>query len=238
MELSADLQKYKDNNHSPWGELYYDIIFSQLEFVSGKKVLDFGSGFGLVAAELGKRNTVTAVEPEALMCEHREGENFTQICGDITALAELADGSFDVIICHNVLEYVKEREELAREFARLLKSGGVLSVVKHNHAGRIMQKVVFENNIEQALGLLRGEEIEVKNFGAVGYYAKEDIPTWAEELVIDKVYGVRTFFALQRNDLKFEEGWKDELFKVETAVSELEPYRGIAFFHHVLYKKL
>ena len=41
-------------------------------------------------------------------------------------LREMPDNSYDVVLCHNVLEYIKNREELIHEFVRVMKSDGFL----------------------------------------------------------------------------------------------------------------
>lgn len=73
---------------------------------------------------------------EHRLCEHE----YTQIQGDIAQLAQFEDVSFDVVICHNVFEYVDNREEIIAEFHRILKSNGIISLVKHNKKGKILQK--------------------------------------------------------------------------------------------------
>ena len=42
--MAANIQAYL--------EIYYDILFDQLQDIKGKRVLDFGSGFGLVSNHL------------------------------------------------------------------------------------------------------------------------------------------------------------------------------------------
>lgn len=113
------------------------------------------------------------------ICDHE----YTQIVGDIEKLKQHPDQSFNVIICHNVLEYMTKREEIFKEFCRILKPNEMISLVKHNHARRIMQKVIFENNIEEVLSLLDGGSINVMNFGAVHYYIPEDVITWIEDKI-------------------------------------------------------
>ena len=65
--MAANIQAYLENLQQPWGQIYYDILFDQLQDVKGKRVLDFGSGFGLVANHLAQDNDVLAVEPNQEM---------------------------------------------------------------------------------------------------------------------------------------------------------------------------
>ncbi|MEG2788830.1 MAG: class I SAM-dependent methyltransferase [Romboutsia sp.] len=237
--MSEELRIYLDNIKKPWGILFYKMVWEQLSWIQGMKVLDFGSGFGITSNYLAKRNEVLAIEPNEDMVNMREKENsYTQIVGGVEKFKNIDDKTFDIVICHNVLEYADEREEIIRELSRILKDRGKISIVKHNHEGRIMQKVVFENNIEEALLLLDGGDIEVMNFGKVNYYNNGDILQWSNNLKIEKTYGVRTFWALQQNnEIKSELSWQENMFKVEIKVAEIEAYKNISFFNHIIFTK-
>lgn len=233
-----NVQGYLDYINAPWGRLFYRLVWQGLPF-EGKTVLDFGSGFGVTASHLAANNEVFAVEPNQEMLDHRVTEHpYTQLTGGIETLTQFSDGMFDVILCHNVLEYVENREALLQEFSRLLKSGGILSVVKHNPAGKILQKAVFENDTEAALALLQGEQAVSENFGDVREYTEEELAAWCgKSYRTEKRCGIRIFYGLQRNDFKHEPGWEDRLYDLECAVSEQSPFADIAFFHHVMMKK-
>ena len=234
-----NLQTYYNDKKTPWGELFYKVMKAQLSEVKGKAVLDFGSGFGIMADILALDNSVIAIDPERELAEAWEHVNdFQQITGGIGELHNFDDASFDVIICHNVLEYAAERIEIISEFKRLLKVGGVLSIVKHNHAGRIMQTVVFENNAEEAVRLLDGGHPDAL-FGKINYYTSDDLLTWAKGFQLEKVMGVRTFWALQqKNEIKYEPDWQEKMLRVEMKVSEIDKFRDIAFFHHLILKRM
>lgn len=47
------------------------------------------------------------------------------------------DETFDIIICHNVLEYIDDKEAVVKALVQVLKKGGILSIAKHNRAGRM-----------------------------------------------------------------------------------------------------
>jgi SAM-dependent methyltransferase len=241
--LSEELQKFLWNTKQPWFKLGYKLYWAQLADmidIYNLKILDFGSGFGNTADYLAKNNEVTAIEPNADMAEERERENnYTQIVGKIEKLKDFSDSYFDVVVCHNVLEFApEERAEIVKEFSRILKSSGILSVVKHNRTGRIMSKVIFENNIDDAITFLDGGSTS-NTFGEIYYYNPEDLINWGDNLEIEKILGVRTFYALQQNnDIKYEPDWIDKMFDVEMKMCDLEPYKSIAFLHHVLLRKI
>ncbi len=53
---------------------------------------------------------------------------YTQIIGDVSALSVFNDEAFDIIICHNVLEYIDDKETVVKALARVLKKDGILSI--------------------------------------------------------------------------------------------------------------
>lgn len=234
MSNKVNAKGYFDTVNAPWGKLFYKLVWHNLEF-QGKRILDFGSGFGLTANHLALSNEVIAVEPNEDMLEYRVCDNeYEQVKGSLEVLRDMPDQSFDVIVCHNVLEYVTNREEVMAEFNRLLKPEGVLSIIKHHKNGKIMQKIVFEYNVEEALGLFEGENVVSVNFGTIDEYEENELENYSQgELVIDKVYGLRMFYALQRNELKTGEEWMESMFRIECRAEEVPEFRDIAFFHHV-----
>lgn len=238
--MNEAMQNYYNITRMPWTKLYYRMVEQQLTEVKGKKVLDFGSGFCILANRLAENNEVFAMEPNVDMKEYRDHDNnYIHITGGYEQLKEFSNETFDVIVCHNVLEYAKERREIVDEFARLLKKGGMLSVVKHNHAGRVMQKVVFENNIDEAISILEGGEASTQSFGTISYYDDEAIIEWNDSFHLEEVLGVRTFWGLQQNnEPKKESNWQEKMLEVEMKVSKMKEYRNIAFFHHLLMRKL
>lgn len=239
LAVDRDVEIYFENTQKPWGKLFYRQVWGQLPPWEGARLLDFGSGFGITAAHLGERNQVTAVEPNGNLLALGVGRGaYRQLVGGAERLASLEGGSFDGILCHNVLEYVPQRREILREFARLLRPGGVLSVVKHNQAGRVMQKAVLENNPQGALALLEGGGLSVRNFGEVQYYRTEDLPLWGPGLRLRQVLGVRAFFGLGQDSASKEDpAWQRAMLRLEELAAARDPYRQVAFFHHALLER-
>ena len=169
-----------EDNITPWELLQKKMTWEQLSFIKNKKVLDFGSGNGLTASHFAADNEVIAIEPDEKMLQARFTENkYTQVIGGLNELKNYEDKSFDVVLCHNVLEYAKKREEIIKEFSRILKKNGILSILKHNRAGRIMQMVVLLNDLEHANELLAGKNGNAQRFGTIDYYNDTDILKWS-----------------------------------------------------------
>lgn len=237
MSGNINVQGYLDTVNAPWGKLFYKLVWHNID-CEGKKILDFGSGFGVAADYFAKNNDVTAIEPNEEMLKHRFYNNkYSQIVGGIEQLEKIPNESYDVIICHNVLEYLDNRTELLCEFSRVVKPDGFVSIVKHNKAGKIMQKAVFEYKINEALELINNGNAVSTNFGTINEYDNCELGKYCEGYFeINKIYGVRMFFALQRNELKMESDWISNMYNLECKTEEIPEFRNIAFFHHVILK--
>lgn len=235
----VDIATYKEMLQQPWGKIQYEITFAQLAHLKDKRILDFGAGFGLVSqflADLG--NEVIAIEPNAEMLDLETPTNYQKILGSIEQLAYVPDDSFDLILCHNVLEYVEpdQRTAYLTELKRLLKDDGRLSIIKHNQVGKILQSVVFSNDVDTALHLLNGGGFHSQSFTQGSTYSIEELLE-ISGLTLENYQAIRTFYSLQPNDFKTEEDWLEKMTKMELAVCDLKPYKDISFLQHVWLKK-
>lgn len=216
------------------------IVWRQLGDICDKKILDFGSGIGITANYLAEYNDVIAIEPDEGSVEERWTDNqYTQIIGSTDELRKFDDEIFDMIICHNVLEYAEDRANIVKEFARILKPNGKISIVKHNRAGRVMQMVVLLNDFEHAHSLLDGNDGMASKYGAIRYYEDTDIEKWCPDLEITKTLGMRTFWDMQQNqEIHRDADWQEKIFEMEMRVSDMDGYKDIAFFHHLMLEKI
>lgn len=222
----------------PWEVLQKKLTWTQLGEFCGKRILEFGCGNGIMGAYYADTNEVTAIEPDKEVLDNNKYDNVKQICGDINELRKFEDAYFDIILCHNVLEYAIEREDIMKEFQRLLKSDGMISILKHNRVGRVMQMTVLLNNFQHANDLLDGKDSMASKYGSIRYYNDEDLVKWAPELKIKKILGMRTFFDLQQNqEIHKDEDWQIKMMEMEQRVSDIDEFRNVAFFHHVILMK-
>lgn len=222
-----------------WEKLAKQIIWKQIGTLNGKTILDFGSGTGITADHFAADNKVIAVEPsEEMLAKQVNTNGYQQIIGSIKELKKLPSESFDYIFCHNVLEYADDREIIVREFHRLLKPSGKLSIVKHNRNGRVMQMVVLLNNFDEANNLLDGHNSNAQQFGTIKYYDDNDIIEWCDDFTLQEIYGLRTFWDLQQNqDIQRNDEWQKKMIDIEMKVSQNFDFQKITFFHHLILEK-
>lgn len=239
--MSDAIKNYRSMVDQPWGRMFYELIYKQLDLSDCKKlkILDFGAGFCITADHYAKSHDVTAVEPSDEMRALRVGDNpYTLVGGGIDYLRDMDADSFDLVICHNVLEYADDKEAILKHLVRVTKPGGILSVVKHNLYGRVMATAVMSDDPKSALSLL-DQGAEKSMFGKRDVYSNE----WITDLLKDEMtlidtYGIRTFFGLSsNNDIKYTDDWYQSMLELETKACSMDEYRKVAFFNHLIFAK-
>ena len=229
---------------TPWGRMFYDLLYIQLDVPQAPKmkILDFGSGLGVSSNYYAKWHDVTAVELNDDMINNRIKDNsYTQIHGGIDIISTLDNKTFDIILCHNVLEYIEDKEPILCELLRVLIPGGVLSLIKHNHAGKVFGYAVFDNAPEKALSALKDKTTDKINFIGKQYlYNNEDVLSWVckYDSKIKEILGLRTFFGLgQDNDVKYSDKWYRNMLELECSVSRISEYANVAYYYHIMIEK-
>jgi S-adenosylmethionine-dependent methyltransferase len=123
--------------------------------------LDLGCGTGVLAvclARLGLHVTLLDSSPAMLDFANRAAreagvtENIEHKHGDAAQLAaSFRAGSFDVILCHNILEYVDDPVAVLRGAARAMRdSSAILSVIVRNQAGEVLKAAIQAGDLAAA----------------------------------------------------------------------------------------
>ena len=72
MSGNINIKGYLDTVKAPLGKLFYKLIWHNI--CKGKKIIDFGSGFGVTADYFAMNNDVTAIEPNEEMLYRKTSE--------------------------------------------------------------------------------------------------------------------------------------------------------------------
>lgn len=239
--MSGSIKEYRKMVEQPWGRMFYELIYKQLNIPDDKRIriLDFGAGFCITANHYARNHDVIAVEPNEEMYSLRiEKNDYTLIRQGLDYLKTVPDNSVDVVICHNVLEYTEDNEEILKQLVRILKPKGILSVIKHNLLGRVLGSAVLGDNPKAALDLLN-DVAEDSMFGNRSVYSNESlIDALSENMVLICLYGIRAFFGLSsNNEIKFTDEWYRTMLELEIRAGTMDEFRKIAFFNHLIFKK-
>ena len=165
--------KYAAYLETPEGRLRLDLAFANLqEFLPqathSMRALDLGCGTGAIAVRLARLGLhVTLLDGSLPMLDLAERaareagvrERITLKHGDATECADLFDAeSFDLILCHNVLEFVDDPSAVLRSAARALRdSSSMISVLVRNQAGEVLKAALLGGDLAAAEHTLTAE---------------------------------------------------------------------------------
>ncbi|MDO8482083.1 MAG: class I SAM-dependent methyltransferase [bacterium] len=161
------------------------IIF---RFIKGTpktaRILDAGSGYGIYALTLAERGySVDAIDLEkertdALTARKRErpalDERIRTYTGSITELP-FQNNSYDLIICSDVIEHIKDDEKAVSELARVLSPEGTLIITVPYHSKnneRIYPMFGHERpgyNIEEMRRILAPHKLSIESVSCYEY---------------------------------------------------------------------
>jgi S-adenosylmethionine-dependent methyltransferase len=155
--------KYATYLETPEGRLRLDLTFANLqEFLSpttdSLHALDLGCGTGAIAVRLARLGLhVTLLDASLPVLDFAKraareagvAERIALKHGDVNQFANLFHAElFDVILCHNVLEYVDDPCAVLRSVARALRdSSSIISVLVRNQAGEVLKAAIVEGDL-------------------------------------------------------------------------------------------
>jgi S-adenosylmethionine-dependent methyltransferase len=124
------------------------------------RALDIGSGTGAMAvrlARLGVHVTLLDSSPEMLDLANRAareagaGANIALQEGDASQAAKLFSGEcFDVILCHNILEFVDDPFAVLRSASQVMRDSSILSVLARTQAGEVWKAAIQAGDLAGA----------------------------------------------------------------------------------------
>ena len=251
----SDAARYAAYLETPEGRLRLDIAFANLqEFVpqaSGRlRVLDLGCGtgnLGLRHARLGYQVTLLDASQEMLELAHRAAEiagvsdRVALRHGDATQIGNLFDpDSFDVILCHNVLEFVEDPSATLRSAARVLRSScGILSVLVRNQAGEVLKAALVNgdlNEAEQTMAASWGNESLYG--GKVRLFTAMTLRTMLEHssFAVAAERGVRVFSDYLPANVS-RTGEYERIFQLERKLGALPEFAAVARYTHYIARR-
>ena len=158
--------------------------------------------------------------------------------GDAAELANWFDaGSFDLILCHNILEYVDAPHAVLCGAARRLRDpSGLISVLVRNQAGEVLKAAIQEGDLAAASQNLTAECGRESLYGSnVRLFTAESLRAMlqASSLTVTTQRGVRVVTdylppKVSRND-EYE-----RIFELERKLGRRSEFAAVARYTHCL----
>lgn len=204
-------------------------------------VLDLGGGTGGDAvrlAQLGHRVTIVDPSPDALASLHRRSteanlaDQVTGIQGDTADLLEhVAPASFDLVLCHGVLEHVDDPAAAMASVATVLRPGGHMSVVVAGRNAAVVARALAGDFVTAQTMLERSaHEWDVRGMGP-RRFVRAEIEALLEEQGFTTVAaaGLRVFADLVPSAIvDTEPGSRDALYALERLLRTSSDFSGLS----------
>jgi S-adenosylmethionine-dependent methyltransferase len=226
-------------------------------------IVDVGGGTGGLAvpfAVLGHNVTVVDPSPDALAAAQRRaaeaGARLASVQGDAASLDSVAGAAAaDLIVCHNVLEYVDSPADAMGAIARVLRPSAIVSVLASNAVAAVLHRALA-GRFTEALALLpalshagdRGGPwgtVSAQDRGVQGgrppgsthrRFTLPELTALIEDagLRAGEAHGLRVFGGLVPAALLDGDAAAEALRALEDAAASTPPLRDIAAQLHVL----
>lgn len=148
--------------------------------VAGRTVLDLGSGEGFGAAILAESAThVLGIDVDERTVEHSRlnygGPKIEFQTGTALDLSEFPDNSFEAVVAFEIIEHVREQEQVLAEVARVLGEQGILLISTPDR--RLYSEASHQHNPfhERELGLEEFRELLAGHFPHVAAWGQRPI---------------------------------------------------------------
>lgn len=243
--------KYAAYLETPEGRLRLDLAFANVQDflpqpVGSLLALDLGSGPGVLGVRLARLGlSVTLMDVSLPMLDFAKRaaleagvkERIALKHGDADQLADLFEaGSFDLILCHNVLEFVDNPGAVLRNAARILRGPfGVLSVLVRNQPGEVLKAALLGGDLAAAERNLNAEWGDESLYGGkVRLFTRDSLQSFlAASFAVVAERGVRVISdylppTISRN------GNYEQIFELERKLGRRPEFAAMARYTHCL----
>jgi S-adenosylmethionine-dependent methyltransferase len=251
----AGAAQYAAYLETPEGRLRLDLAFANLqEFLpqatQSLRALDLGCGTGAIALRLARLGLhVTLLDASAPMLDFAERaarkagvtERIALKRGDAAQLATLFDArSFDLILCHNILEYVDDPGAVLRGAARTLRdSSGLLSVLVRNQAGEVLKAAIQNGDLAAAENNLTAEWGHESLYGGrVRLFAPDNLRAMlvAASFAVTAERGVRVVSGYLPRQVSRDDEYQ-RIFELERKLGRRPEFAAVARYTHGLARR-
>lgn len=247
-KFNTAMTTWREWQDAPWGRLRYSIaeanLLRHLDGLGGEplRVLDLAGGDGGDAIRLAARGhhvTIADYAPAMLAAatERAMASGLTDLITCVEADAtnlprDLADGEFDVVLCHNLLQYMDDVPGTLTAALAPLKPGGLVSVMAINRHSAPLNIAVRDMDPAAALAALDTDQAQTEMFNsALTLHAAEEIISILQSLGCRDVghYGIRSFCDyITDEERKHDPAFYAELERLELAATARPPYMHTA----------
>jgi S-adenosylmethionine-dependent methyltransferase len=249
-----DAEKYAAYLKTPAGRLRSELAWENLRRflpldASKLRALDVGGGTGFASVELARMGYgVVLLDSSEQML--RIARQQAEACGvtprisfchaETGQLRELfAAESFDVVVCHNLLEYSEVPSTTVCDIAHVLRKNGVFSVLVRNRAGEVLKDAVKSRDWKLATADLTADAVVDTLYGnRMRLFAPADLQGMLARggLEIIAEHGVRVFFDYLAPEAPTDATYS-QIFELESTLGARPEFFAIARYIQLIARR-
>jgi S-adenosylmethionine-dependent methyltransferase len=243
--VAADFRRDSVRSSLIW-DVLRDVVSARMADTGRQAldIIDVGGGTGGLAvqfAALGHNVTVVDPSPDALAAAQRRaaeaGARLTAVQGEAASLDSVAGTkAADLVICHNVLEYVDSPADAMTAIAAVLRPSATVSVLAANAVAAVLHRALA-GRFAEARHLLEAGDGIGDEAGVPRRFTLTALTALIEEAGLrpGEAHGLRIFGGLVPGVLlDGDAGAAEALRALEEAAAAAPPLRDIASQLHVL----
>jgi S-adenosylmethionine-dependent methyltransferase len=150
---------------------------------------------------------------------------------DAGQLRELFDAeSFDIVVCHNLLEYAENPSATAGDISHVMRKDAVLSLLVRNRAGEVLKEAVKSRDWKLATANLTAETVVDSLYGEfVRLFAPAEVRDLLARAGLEVLaeHGVRVFFDYLGLESLADAAYS-RVFELESALGVRPEFAAIA----------
>ena len=249
-------EKYAAYLETTEGRLRLDLAFANLrdflpQTTESLRALDLGGGTGAMSvrlAQLGIQVALLDSSPEMLELAQRAAQQAgvaQRIALKHGYAAQLRNlfgaGSFDLILCHNILEYVDDPHAVLAGAARLLRNrSSIISVLVRNQAGEVLKAAIKDGDLEAAEQSLTADWGNESLYGGrVRLFTAENLRSLmrAATLTVTAECGVRVLSDYLPSSVARDEEYR-RIFKLERRLGRRPEFAPVGRYTQCLAQRV
>ncbi|WP_420641635.1 class I SAM-dependent methyltransferase [Candidatus Leptofilum sp.] len=243
--------QWQEYQQAPWGKLRYRVAQANLQPhlpPPPARILDLGGGNGLDSIPLVKLGYTAVLldfsqemiaQGQKLAAQEQVSDKISFQVGD--AAQFMVQEKFDIILCHNLLQYVEDATAVLQKIHQTLRPGGIFSLMITNPHTETLAYALRDYDLAAAQENLTKSTKYVETFNAtIQRYTDDALKTMLQEcgFMLLEQYGIRCICDfIADNERKFDPDFYEHLEQLELSVSDKYPYKLLARFYQFICQK-
>jgi S-adenosylmethionine-dependent methyltransferase len=212
------------------------------------RVLDAAGGNGVNTRWLARQgHAVTLLDSDPAMLKQAEQQlregGVLDRCDIVEGTLEdapqlLRAREFELVLCHHIIEYLKDPSQLFAAMHQVSCGTAELSLITLNPVSETIRAIMFRRDPKLAHSKLIDQSYDAKWFGQGTLYSSDQLVSWGRQVGWQLVdfRGVRVL-ADYIPDSEYDDTKEQEAILLEQELSGLEPYRRIGRYLQFCFTK-